>query len=359
MTPIPTRWFVVAVLFRIVSSLDMAAGSSLSESMRMSNTNNIKKKKATPSPSSLPLLQRPELVTKSLHNKDDIFYFGLGSNMLRSKLENRSICGTKIHIKSMQPALVKNYRLAFNMRGIPPLEPGMGSLEPVTVDRGTANTTNNKQNIVDSSTSTRTSKPLIAYKESECHGALVRLSAQDYEKVMRSEGVGSGRQDQGYEEVVVTAVPYKGGRPVQAVALRAREHVRLNFDPAPSRRYMNILRQGAQELGLAPCYQEFLRLHPVAQASAVTRRLAVCNLVLTIRLSILLKTRIVSKVQAWLLWRVYVPPTSTRLPKVLSEFATAAILLPLAIPGSLLLKYMSFTNSTSSTMMKSLIDSHW
>ena len=343
MTPPPTRWFVVAALFRIVASLDTVAAS---EAVRNNNNNNIKR--ATPP---LPL-QRPELVTKSLHNNDDIFYFGLGSNMLRSKLENRSICGTKIHIKSMQPALVKNYRLAFNMKGFPPLEPGMGSLEPMTVDSDTSNT----HNTLDSSTST--SKPLIAYKESECHGALVRLSAQDYEKVMRSEGVGSGSQDQGYEEVVITAVPYKGGRPVQAVALRAREHVRLSFDPAPSQRYMDILRQGAQELGLAPCYQEFLRSHPVAEVSAVTRRIAICNLILTAKLSFQLKIRIVSKVQSWLLWRVYVPPTANRIPKVLSELATAAILLPGAIPGSLLLIHMRFTNSTSK-MMKTLIDSHW
>jgi hypothetical protein len=339
MTPLPTRWFVVAALFRVVSSLDMVAAS---ETVRK----NYIKRAVPPLP-----LQRPELVTKSIDNNDDIFYFGLGSNMLRSKLENRSICGTKIHIKSMQPALVKNYRLAFNMRGFPPLEPGMGSLEPMAVDNDTSNT----RNTLDS---TSTSKPLIAYKESECHGALVRLSAQDYEKVMRSEGVGSGRQDQGYEEVVVTAVPYKGGRPVQAVALRAREHVRLSFDPAPSQRYMDILRQGAKELGLAPCYQEFLTSHPVAEVSAVTRRIAVCNLVLTSKLSFQLKIRIVSKVQSWLLWRVYVPPTANMIPKVLSEVATAAILLPGAIPGSLLLLHMRLTNSTSK-MMKTLIDSHW
>jgi len=69
--------------------------------------------------------QRPELVTKCLEKNRDIYYFGIGSNMLRSKLENRSICGNKIKIVSMEPAYVENYRLAFNMRGFPPLEPGM------------------------------------------------------------------------------------------------------------------------------------------------------------------------------------------------------------------------------------------
>jgi hypothetical protein len=55
-----------------------------------------------------------------------IYYFGIGSNMLRSKLENRGINGTTIELMEMEPAYVPNYRLAFNMKGFPPLEPGMG-----------------------------------------------------------------------------------------------------------------------------------------------------------------------------------------------------------------------------------------
>ena len=64
-----------------------------------------------------------------------VYYFGVGSNMLRSKLENRGTNGTSITVKSIQPAIVPNHRLAFNMRGFPPLEPGMGSLEPTPSDR--------------------------------------------------------------------------------------------------------------------------------------------------------------------------------------------------------------------------------
>ena len=286
---------------------------------------------------------RPDLVTKSLAKNSDIYYFGLGSNMLRSKLENRSVCGNKIEIKSMQPAFVENYRLAFNMRGFPPLEPGMGSLEPVNPEE----------------CSKDQSKPLAAYKENQCHGALVRLSASEYEKVMRSEGVGHGRNDQGYEEVVVEAKPYKKGkRAVQAIALRAREHVRLQNDPAPSLRYMKILREGADELGLSPCYREFLEKHPVAMSSPLTRKIAVFNLIWTVTLSFRLKIRIVSKIQSWFLWKVYAPPTRVFLVRLLSELATIAILLPGAVPGSLLFCYMQLRNSMS-PMMKTLVNSHW
>lgn len=288
--------------------------------------------------------QRPDLVTDSIAKNKDIYYFGLGSNMLRSKLENRSVCGKKIVIKSMEPAVVENYRLAFNMRGFPPLEPGMGSLEPVKPDEK-----EHKDQ----------SKPLVAYKENQCHGALVRLSPSEYEKVMRSEGVGSGRNDQGYEEIVVEAKPYKKGRKsVQAVALRAREHVRLKADPAPSRRYMQILREGGNELKLSECYQEFLEKHPVSMPSPLLRKIAVFNLVWTVTLSFRLKIRIVSKMQSFFLWKVYAPPTSALFVRLLSELATILILLPGAIPGSLLLLYMHLRKKMS-PMMETMIKSHW
>jgi hypothetical protein len=314
------------------------------------NSKSNKVSSSTSSGVSPSTIERPKLVTESLAKRKDIYYFGLGSNMLRSKLEGRAVCGTKIHIQSMEPAYVKNHRLAFNMRGFPPLEPGMGSLEPTTIHH-------------DACSNTKTSKPLVAYKERECHGALVKLSAEDYERVMRSEGVPGNNQ--GYEEVVVEAFPYgKGGtrlqrrRPVQAVALRAREHVRLPQDPAPSQRYMNILQQGAQELGLAPCYQEFLQQHPVAKPWPLTRKIAVLNLVFTSKISFQYKIRIISKLQSWLLWKVYVPPTANVVLRTLHELATIFILLPGAIPGSLLFAYMKLRN-TMSPMMKIMVEGHW
>ncbi|CAB9522446.1 expressed unknown protein [Seminavis robusta] len=309
---------------------------------------------ATPQPPT-----RPELVTQSLEKNADLYYFGLGSNMLRQKLENRAIDGSKINVKSFQPAVVYNYRLAFNMKGFPPLEPGMGSLEPTT---SCMDAEQQLQQLNQPSTKQQDnahssiSKPLCAYQENECHGALVRLSAEDYEKVMRSEGVGHGRSDQGYEEVVVDAVPYKG-RVVQAVALRARSHVRLSQDPAPSQRYMDILKQGAQELGLAPAYVDFLNQHPVQQSSAWTRRIAVCNLALYSSQLVSFQSKL-RKLQVWLLWRVYVPPTANVLQRILSELAIGMILLPGAIPGSLCFLHMKRTNKMNG-MMKALADNHW
>lgn len=256
---------------------------------------------------SIPLqTDRPDLVLNALENGEPIYYFGLGSNMLRSKLQNRSSQG-EIEFLSMEPAIVSGHRLAFNLKGFAPLEPGMGSLEPCN----------------------SSSKPLLAYQHEECHGALIQLTPEMYQRVMQSEGVGTvnATRPSGYEEVVVTARPYAPGRPaVQAVSLRARSHVRLSRDPSPSTRYMTILREGAAELGLQGEYQDFLHRHPVQVVPRWLRRIAVYNLICSFRF------RLYSRIQSWLLWRVYCPSTVVRGLELLSNACMAAILLP----GSLL-----------------------
>jgi hypothetical protein len=332
------------------STIISTSASTSTSTSTSTSASTVPASSAPPPPSP----ERPALVRECLEKKRDIYYFGLGSNMLRSKLENRSICGTKIQPKSFEPAVVPNYRLAFNMRGFPPLEPGMGSLEPLPTD---------------DDESSSSSKALLQYDKPECHGSLVCLSADDYERVMRSEGVGNANNpNAGYEEVVVTAIPYdQRKRPVQAIALRARDHVRLSQDPAPSLRYMTILRQGAEELGLKECYRNFLNQHPVAQASPLLRKIAVCNLVGISTLSFRLKMRIFSKIQNWFLWKAYyVPPpasdTTKQLSKqlrlVLSELVTIVILFPGALFGYFLWIYMQRTNKMS-PMMKSMVNSHW
>ena len=283
--------------------------------------------------------QRPRLVQDALDNNKSVYYFGLGSNMSREKLEGRSPDGQLIKIQRMEPAVVPNHRLAFNLKGFPPLEPGMGSLEPVE----------------------SSNKALLKYKANECHGALVKLSAQNYERVMRSEGVGTGSAQQGYDEVVVTAIPYNRWRkPVQAVALRARSHVRLSQDPCPSRRYMKILRQGAQELGLKEEYQHFLRDHPVQEVSVWLRRIALQNLIMTATLSFRFKLRFISRIQSWLLFKVYVPSNGNGVARFLSELVTLLVIAPGAIFGCLFYFLMQATGTIPpflSRMMTMLDDS--
>ena len=276
---------------------------------------------------------RPALVQEALDKNKDIYYFGLGSNMSRQKLQGRALDGAPIHIQTMEAAVVPNYRLAFNLKGFPPLEPGMGSLEP----------------------SDSNCKALAKYHQNECHGALVKLSAQNYNRLMQSEGVGvvnSTSNNPSYEEIVVMAFPYRnywwrhGQRPVPAIALRARDHVRLSHDPCPSKRYMKLLREGAKELGLDPEYQLFLQNHPVQHISTWVRNIALCNLVFLSTLSFRLKVRVVSKLQNWFLFQVYVPSNHKNgIVKSMSGFLTLLILAPGAVVGSILIVLMKTTGT--------------
>ena len=298
---------------------------------------------------------RPKFVLDSLEQKRPIYYFGVGSNLSRKKLENRSICGTKIKILSMEAAVVHGYRLAFNMRGLPPLEPGMGSLEPVTDD------------------SSDRAGALYPYSSNECHGALVQLNSEDYEKIMRSEGISHQTNNQthadpsttGYEEILVTAQPYgKNRRPVLAVALRARPPSRLKRDPCPSKRYMQILRDGAKELGIDPIYQQWLNDHPVQMVPKIIQRIAIRNIIWTFflaRRKILSKFVPVNKLQSWLLWQVYMPTTSqqksivSHLSLLASHSITFLILFPGCILGTIMLEYLKITGGIS-PMLKTMID---
>jgi hypothetical protein len=278
--------------------------------------------------------ERPQIVKDAFEKNKPLYYFGLGSNMSRKKLENRGINGTKIEIQTMEAAVVPNYRLAFNLRGFPPIEPGMGTLEPIE----------------------SSSKALLKYSNSEyhgeCHGALVRLTPDNYEKVMKSEGI-NGKSDQGYDEIVVDAYPYKRPRrPVKAIALRARAHARLNFDPCPSQRYMNILKEGANELGLKPCYQDFLAAHPVQQLPVWQKRVALYNLIFMATVSFRLKWRGISAVQSRLLYAVYVSTTVPVLRKLCSDLLITLILFPGAIVGFLGYQIMNLTGNTPPFMTR-------
>lgn len=95
--------------------------------------------------------------TPYLYNsRGNIYYFAIGSNMLKSKLLNRGLGNTTIDIISMESGVAKNYRLAFNLRSFPPTEPSMASIEPA--------------------------------EGIDCHGGLVEMTVDNYHKLFLSEG---------------------------------------------------------------------------------------------------------------------------------------------------------------------------
>lgn len=214
----------------------------------------------------------------------------------------------------------------------------MGSLENIALD----------ENEPERGTPTL---PLYPYEKPECHGALIQLSADDYEKVMQSEGVsGNHFPVRNYEETVVTAVPYdKSKSPVQAVVLRVYPHVRLPRDVAPSARYMTILRDGAAELGLAPCYQAFLQTHPVQMTPLWLQIVALPNLLLTMSFYLAGSSspwsKHLTRFQYNLMYQVYACPTSSAPRRWLSYILQGLFLLPGSVLGLGLLGYRVVTNT--------------
>ena len=99
---------------------------------------------------------RPHMLTGAKDGNSKLYYFAVGSNMLKSKLINRGINNTLIDVISIKPAVVNDHRLAFNMKGFPPLEPAMGGIEPCNGN--------------------------------DCHGALIEVTYENYNKIWLSEG---------------------------------------------------------------------------------------------------------------------------------------------------------------------------
>ena len=162
------------------------------------------------------------------------------------------------------------------------------------------------------------------------------MRRDQYEKVWLSEGGGSPKP--GYEEIIVEATAYGAERPVLAIALRVRPHVRLAADACPSERYMGILLEGADELGLAPAYVAELEAVVTQRVGPLLRCLAVHHFFLASALFRLKQAQLVS----WYskaLFAVYVPSSGDsglgpRLRRVLSAVATAALLAPTALIGA-------------------------
>lgn len=260
--------------------------------------------------------QRPQLIIDSLEHDRPVYYFGVGSNMLKSKVVNRGINGTKIGILSMVPAQAMGYRLAFNLRGIPPIEPAMAGIEQCSDD--------------------------------SCHGALIKMKAKEYEKLWASEG--GTVSNPGYNEIIIDCVPYGSKKTIKAVCLTAASHAKLSKDYPISTRYMGILLEGARELGLETSYIDRLSVYPTAKINQFVKVLMMAHLSF---ISFLFRNnlRYIGRFITKLLWLVYIPPfkpTSSyrfRLIKHVIRIVSDVLLASILIPGAILGTFVTLSYS--------------
>lgn len=149
-------------------------------------------------------------------------YFAYGSNMDSKVLTGRR----RIKPLTRTPAFCRGNRLAFTALGIPPFEPCFASLDPGSID-------------------------------DECHGVLYEIASSDWNRLCASEGVPFA-----YQVREVKVQPYRNGPEgrketattialtLQAVQLQVSFGLpRIDF-MRPSRRYLDIIRNGARENGL-------------------------------------------------------------------------------------------------------------
>ena len=160
--------------------------------------------------------------------EEDIWNFAIGSNMHPDKLKGRA----NLVIKESFPAKLKGWRLAFNLQGISWLEPSMAGVEPDP--------------------------------EETVHGVLVRLSSEDFAKLVQSEG-----GDQSYAREAVEVETYCG-KVQKAFVFRALDARKLPQDRPPTLRYLELIRTGARLNGLDPGYIEKLDALPHYQKGPIT-----------------------------------------------------------------------------------------
>jgi cation transport regulator ChaC len=161
-----------------------------------------------------------------------VWNFAFGSNLHPAKRQARA----RLRPLEAVPGRARDYRLAFNIRGIPWIEPSMASIEPAPGE--------------------------------EVHGLLLRLTHEQWEHLDHSEGAGRAYM---HEELEVEAYD---GRRIRAFAFRVRPERAAPHDVPPSLRYLTLIRDGAAASGLDPNWQHYLAQLPHTPTSRLSRRIS-------------------------------------------------------------------------------------
>ena len=168
---------------------------------------------------------------KELIKKDEnfIWNFAIASNLHPVKRSERA----NLKIEKILPGKLKDWRLAFNLRGISWIEPSMASIEPESGN--------------------------------EVHGLLLKMSKLDFNKLVLSEG-----EDYVYKKEIVEVKTYDG-KMINAIAFRTTNEHKLKKDIPPSLRYMNLIREGARLSNLDEKYINKLESMPYTKINSALK----------------------------------------------------------------------------------------
>ena len=143
-----------------------------------------------------------------------LHYFAFGANMSSLVLRRRGI-----EVLSREPARLRGYRLAFDLAGVPWVEPAFASI--------------------------------VADPEHDVFGVLYQLTPEQLGRIDSYEG-------RGYSVIEVEVEGKRSG--TKRSRTYQTKHPTLGL--RPSRRYLRILCEAARENALPPSYLRELRAHP-------------------------------------------------------------------------------------------------
>ena len=152
-----------------------------------------------------------------MHAQDGIWNFAYGGNM------NPGVLSVRRRISPLEsvPGFLDGYRLAFNTRGFPWIEPAFANVE--------------------------------AASGACVHGVLHRLTEEQFSRLDRYEWGGVA-----YRHLEIDAKAYDGRR-IRAKVYTARY---VSREKSPSCRYLALIREGARQSGLDEAYVRMLERHP-------------------------------------------------------------------------------------------------
>lgn len=157
---------------------------------------------------------------------DYVYNFAYGSNM------NPDVLTGRRNIQPLEsiPGVLEGWQLTFDLRGIPGVEPCFGNI---------------KEN-----------------SDSEVHGVLHKMTSQNFQHLLATEG-GGGVDADGYVPQKVMVHAYDG-RIFEAYVLvvRRTSPAILYHHAIPSNRYISLLRNGATCHNIHPLYIEYLKSLP-------------------------------------------------------------------------------------------------
>ncbi|KAJ1953130.1 hypothetical protein GGI12_006080, partial [Dipsacomyces acuminosporus] len=184
-----------------------------------------------------------------------------GSNMSSKVLSGRR----QVFPKRSCPVVVPGYQLTYDMAGLPYVEPGFGTIQPVPAP--TSSVADGRTSLLKDGLCSRTPDCQVG---SPLHCVAHLITQREMDHIVNTEG-GNGSPDIGYKLINVECRTYDGEEITGLALIDTKIHINGYH---PSQRYQKIILDGAVEHGLASEYIERLRMVTPYSAETVGQRIA-------------------------------------------------------------------------------------